>query len=45
VYLRLSFYKKLATAKNVDQIDRLLEEKPWRPAAVDVGRRRPRLSA
>jgi transcription-repair coupling factor (superfamily II helicase) len=26
VHLRLSFYKKLATAKNVDQIDRLLEE-------------------
>jgi transcription-repair coupling factor (superfamily II helicase) len=26
VHLRLSFYKKLATARNVDQIDRLLEE-------------------
>ncbi len=26
VHLRLSFYKKLATAKNVEQIDRLLEE-------------------
>lgn len=26
VHLRLSFYKKLATSKNVDQIDRLLEE-------------------
>jgi transcription-repair coupling factor (superfamily II helicase) len=26
VHLRLSFYKKLATAKNVDQIDNLLEE-------------------
>jgi len=26
VHLRLSFYKKLATAKNADQIDRLLEE-------------------
>jgi len=26
VHLRLSFYKKLATAKSVDQIDRLLEE-------------------
>jgi transcription-repair coupling factor (superfamily II helicase) len=26
VHLRLSFYKKLATAKNVDHIDRLLEE-------------------
>ncbi len=26
VALRLSFYKKLATAKNIDQIDRLLEE-------------------
>jgi transcription-repair coupling factor (superfamily II helicase) len=26
VHLRLSFYKKLATAKNIDQIDRLLEE-------------------
>ncbi|GAB3766594.1 transcription-repair coupling factor [Ramlibacter monticola] len=26
VHLRLSFYKKLATAKTVDQIDRLLEE-------------------
>jgi transcription-repair coupling factor (superfamily II helicase) len=26
VHLRLSFYKKLATAKNTDQIDRLLEE-------------------
>lgn len=26
VHLRLSFYKKLATAKNVDQIDTLLEE-------------------
>ncbi|MBA2673658.1 transcription-repair coupling factor [Ramlibacter sp.] len=26
VHLRLSFYKKLATAKNVDQIDHLLEE-------------------
>jgi transcription-repair coupling factor (superfamily II helicase) len=26
VHLRLSFYKKLATAKNVDQIDSLLEE-------------------
>ncbi len=26
VHLRLSFYKKLATAKNIDQIDALLEE-------------------
>jgi transcription-repair coupling factor (superfamily II helicase) len=26
VHLRLSFYKKLATARNADQIDRLLEE-------------------
>ncbi|KQP45518.1 transcription-repair coupling factor [Pseudorhodoferax sp. Leaf274] len=26
VHLRLSFYKKLATAKNSDQVDRLLEE-------------------
>jgi len=26
VHLRLSFYKKLATARNTDQIDRLLEE-------------------
>jgi transcription-repair coupling factor (superfamily II helicase) len=26
VHLRLSFYKKLATAKNTDQIDALLEE-------------------
>jgi transcription-repair coupling factor (superfamily II helicase) len=26
VQLRLSFYKKLATAKNADQVDRLLEE-------------------
>jgi len=26
VHLRLSFYKKLATAKNAEQIDRLLEE-------------------
>jgi transcription-repair coupling factor (superfamily II helicase) len=26
VHLRLSFYKKLATAKNTDQIDTLLEE-------------------
>ena len=26
VHLRLSFYKKLATAKNIDQIDTLLEE-------------------
>jgi transcription-repair coupling factor (superfamily II helicase) len=26
VHLRLSFYKKLATAKNTDQIDNLLEE-------------------
>jgi transcription-repair coupling factor (superfamily II helicase) len=26
VHLRLSFYKKLATAKNTEQIDRLLEE-------------------
>jgi transcription-repair coupling factor (superfamily II helicase) len=26
VHLRLSFYKKLATSRNVDQIDRLLEE-------------------
>jgi transcription-repair coupling factor (superfamily II helicase) len=26
VHLRLSFYKKLATAKNTDQIDGLLEE-------------------
>ncbi|MFD0666206.1 transcription-repair coupling factor [Ramlibacter sp. MAHUQ-53] len=26
VHLRLSFYKKLATAKNADQVDRLLEE-------------------
>jgi transcription-repair coupling factor (superfamily II helicase) len=26
VHLRLSFYKRLATAKNVDQIDTLLEE-------------------
>jgi len=26
VHLRLSFYKKLATAKNADQVDKLLEE-------------------
>ena len=48
VHLRLSFYKKLATAKNTDQIDRLQEEivdrfgklPPQAQALIDVHRLR-----
>ncbi len=46
VHLRLSFYKRLATAKNADQIDALLEEIVDRfgklpPQAPDADRRAP----